>query len=277
MKSLMLGCLILSLTAAIAGCKPNTSNDDLKEKIRQDLADTDKEVQDAIDQANEEIKKIDESTKVGGQPGTIYLSESLVKMNAEGIVEPIPRIQIKQQGGKGFDDKVSEVKTKETLKVQVAGEPVRKSIDEVSQEQTYINIGCDKDKIDANETAGLKLEKMRLHKSFLEAVAQKIYICGKGKIRQNMAFLQADEVIFTDSDYEMNSDGVSLVIQARRLVLNGNNRLATVGPQSAASAYMPTASISLGILDGISGDGELELQSVGSSYSAAQKDRAKRK
>jgi len=277
MKTLILGCLVLSLTATLAGCKPNTSNDDLKEKIRQDLADTQKEAQDVIDQANQQIKKLDEESKVGGQPGTIYLSEALVKKNADGSIEPSSRIQIQQTGGKGFDGKVAPVNAKEALKVQISGEPVKKSIDEARKEQTYINIGCDKDKIDANETAGLKLEKMRLRKSFLEAVAKKIFICGKGPIKQNIAFLVAEEVTFTDSDYEMNAGGVTLVIQAQRLILNGKNRLATFGSDSAASAHLPTASISLGILDGISGDGEIKLQSTGANYAAAKSDRSKRK
>ncbi len=222
----------------------------------------------AIEQAKYQAETVANLNKQGGQPGVIYLASVLATTSADGMIESDPRIRILQHPGIGFDGKPSVLNLKQSVKIQSETEPVQVSVSEVSQRRTYINVGCEN--LDPSEYAGLNEIKMKAHKFLLEAVATKVFICGKHAILFNIAFVNAQEIILKNVDREMKSSGVMLTLQAQTLTLVGENRLAAAGPKLKAPAFIWSPSISLEILEGLSGTGHLLLETTGASYDSGK-------
>jgi hypothetical protein len=265
MKTISCISLILSASLLVA-CNPKSTDDDYKERLRQQLEETEKSNKDAIEQAKYQADVIANLSKQGGQPGTIYLSSALATTSAEEVIETDSRLRILQHPGIGFDGKPAAINFKEAVKIQTEADPARASVSEVSQKRTYINVDCEN--LDPSEYEGLMQVKMKAHKSFLEAVATKVFICGKRAIYFNLAFVNAQEIILKNVDREMKSGSVMLNMQAQTLTLVGANRLATAGTKSKSPTFFRGPSISLEILEGLSGTGSLLLETTGASYDA---------
>ena len=212
--------------------------------------------------------------KIGGQPGTIYLSKTIAVKDEAGVVGVSDsRIELELIGGQGVDGMRPEVerqKATSLIKESASAQSIEKKLQKENRVGTFINISCPN--VDPQLTEGLRQTKMKLGrtKEDMVAVAEKIFICGQGQSKMGLVSLTAKEIHMTDASYTLKPSLFGLLITTNKLFLSGKNRLATQGVQSSISGFMIGSIISLDVADSVEGEGSLVLSSTGASYKRAK-------
>lgn len=263
MKKQMLALLALTVAVAMTACK--NPADKAKEDLDRRLDEINKESERSVRESQEKYEAIQKMLTAGGQPGAIYLSSTLAKKDAEGIVQVTePRLTIKQTGGVGADGKVAAIDVKASVYIGSVGGSLDQHIEISKAANTYINVGCE---LKPDDIKDLKEKKMQISGG-MTAVSEKLFLCGKAPVKQIWVMATASEVIMSDVDYSLPRNASGLSLTAKVLTLKGKNRLQTTSKESVTPSAMFSAYLDLNVTEKVSGEGSLELVTVGASYKA---------
>ncbi|WP_413293336.1 hypothetical protein ACLSU7_18295 [Bdellovibrio sp. HCB185ZH] len=212
------------------------------------------------------------SSKVlpGGQPGKINIMGALVAEDGKTLKTGI---SINLMGGKALDGKVAEVATKqpELGQVQVDGD-----VDQAAKESTYLNVGCVEDDIDKTYTNGLEAKALADVKdaTSVKLTAKVVFICGNVGLKTISAAIKADKLILNNVNLVNMVAAGALDIAANSVVLKGQNRLGTMGADSAGEVVEAPV-LNINVIKEVTGDGTLMLTSQGGNVISAAEDVAK--
>ncbi|QDK46109.1 hypothetical protein DOM22_13540 [Bdellovibrio sp. ZAP7] len=221
------------------------------------------------------------SSKVlpGGQPGKVNIMGVLVVDDAEKGGKTLKSgISLNLMGGKALDGKVAEVTAKPQDSLSQNQNQKDTDVEKAETESTYLNVGCSEDQIDKTYTNGLTAKELGDVKdaTSVRMTAKVVFICGNVGLRTISAAIKADKLIL-DSVNLVNMVAAGAVdVAANSLVLKGQNRIGTMGVDTAGEV-VDAPILNMNVIKDVTGDGTLMLTSQGGNVISAVEDAAKSK
>lgn len=269
-KTTLLSSLLTMTVILSAGCTKSQVNPDV-DKI---IADTNKQIEEALRNSQSQIDNIDKMMTQGGQPGTITLNGVAV-MDADKLDTRITLSQTTGITRTGSETALA----KEDLVVLNSLtadklEKIRESSTKLEENRTYLNLGCEPAE---SEIAGLTevfVESSGVSTTSVTPLpsASRVFICGEHDVSEKVIFsISASEIMLKDASLKMLKNPGGITLSAKTLVLVGKNKITTVG-QNDSGILLSAASINLTVTNEIYGDGTLALESKGGNNIAEKKD-----
>jgi hypothetical protein len=267
------GLVILAVFTTVACYRNNTDVDrrlnELDEKIKKTNEDLKKQNENTVKEvktAGEEKK----ATQLGGQPGTVRINESLGSKDTDGKVQTVSKIKVLQIGGKGADGVTMDPVYKVALGIETANEKTKALVGGLPEKKTYYaEPGCLN--LDPKNVEGLTQVQPQISKDSTEIMASKVILCGKFEIQKRLHVIFADEVVLRDLDMSRKGVEGAILIYSNTMTLMGQNKISTIGGDVEESTTSLSPNITLMALKNLAGEGTLELNSTGASYSKSEK------
>ncbi|UYL07555.1 hypothetical protein B9G69_010915 [Bdellovibrio sp. SKB1291214] len=214
------------------------------------------------------------SASTGGQPGKVTIMGALVVADAEKGTKTLKSgISLNLQAGKSATGTVAEVTSKP--EDSLAESQTDTSVDSAAVESTYLNVGCSDDQIDKTYTNGLEAKTLPDFKNTTSVAlsAKVVFICGNVGLQTISAAIKADTLVLNAVNLVNKVQVGGLDIAANNMVLKGQNRLGTMGVDSA-EAVVEGPRLIVNVIKEVSGEGSLMLTSQGGNVIAATAESA---
>ena len=238
MKSLLktivpLACLVLG------ACAPKAESEKTKARIDEIVAGSKVDVQ-----------KIMDATSSGGQPGEVSLSGAFT---FSGVFDP--RVSLESSTGAGKNGQ--RPASSNTAVVLHDSVPTTAGFEALSNDTTFINLGCDD-----ISSEGLTKADGDLSKPVAMLRAHTIYICGPQRFTSSMVFIDASKIVLRNVSFtSVGTVGNMFTANAEIVTLEGQNQIATLG----TSTYIAGPSLTLSAAR-IEGSGTLSIKAQGLDY-----------
>lgn len=211
--------------------------------------------------AKKEIQELQNTLNQGGQPGAISTGGQGLIESKGAIIVLDERVSVKKLGGLG-KDRVTRAKLSDsnddTFEIE---NNIPDNFSTIVKTSTYINVGCGA--IPPEKVEGLTEESgVTISDSVYQLAAEKVFICGENKLPQGFVFIYADVLVINDMTLEVAANSGAVKVFASAVELNGENKIESNG----LSKIITGPSIHFYVSNIITGDGSLDLISVGGDY-----------
>ena len=159
----------------------------------------------------------------------------------------------------------------EKNKAELTETATSETLSKISDSKSYINMGCSD--LNSADIEGLTEEIAKpLTDSVLSISAKKIFICGSHSITQSFVTISADQILFYNAKFSIQSAIGSLSVLSNELIVEGKNSLKTSGVDMTINV-LEAPSLDLLVRTQLRGEGTLSLESIGGN--CVQKDEKK--
>jgi hypothetical protein len=179
--------------------------------------------------SNKPIEKPSPGQDVG-EPGQVAVSGAGGVTLEEKILKLDIRIVASRSVGNACVDddilKPGSGPSKATILQSEIGKTAAKSLENIENNEYYINLGCNG--LKGTSIQGLKLNQLQLNSNKeLIGTARKVFICGKVALASQTLRLVADEVYLVDIALSQEKTKGEIEVTVNSLALQGQNKIST--------------------------------------------------
>lgn len=288
MNSILKTFAVLSLMFPLFGvvaCAPGADQLKLRDEVSEQQIKNEDEIKRLAEQAKseaataaEEAKRLAEASEIaaknaispGGQPGVLSLAGAVAVEETE-----VSQVKAVVAVGKSWRGEKPALVPGKIIREEKVSDTVRAEIEKLKDDKNFINMGCQAAQLteqavlkDAIKNLDAKQVESPEAETSVIASAKLIVICGSSELKKKNTLLRAQTIVISSAHVLLKAFAESsLILQANKIVLLGDNKLEALAP-AAESTLIDAPSIAVSALE-LTGDGKLEISSRGADFKEA--------
>jgi hypothetical protein len=206
--------------------------------------------------------KVSDGILSGGQPGQIMVTGVAVDFDKVKQTSTLKSgISMTAEGGKSLEGQVAEVADENVPMLNLTKSD--SDLTSIDQDKSYAVIGCQDDQVDATRLQGLtKKDVVTNSKETVSVKTKVLFVCGNVDLSTMAAAVKADTLVLNGASLVNVVEAGMMDIGANQLVLEGQNKIETIGMDNAGTVVQ-AAGIEFNVIKEISGEGSLAITSRG--------------